>query len=76
MKPQFFVVYDYGQGGVWAIVEADQRELIIERFPELQVFDERPPWMGQTNFARQLYSRVIYLELPTGLLADILRSRK
>ena len=60
---------------MWAIVEADQRELIIERFPELQVFDERPPRMTD-EVARQLYSKVIYLELPTGLLADILRSRK
>ena len=75
MKPQFFVVYDYGQGGVWAIVEADRRELIIERFPEVQVFDERPPWMTD-EVARQLQSQVIYLELPTGLLADIMQSRE
>jgi hypothetical protein len=72
---RFFVVYDYGQGGVWAVVEAAHRDLIAERFPELQVFEERPSWMTDP-IAGQLEGNVIDLNEPTGLLADILRDRQ
>jgi hypothetical protein len=75
LKPRFFVVYAYGQGGVWAVVEAPRRELIAQRFPELQVFDERPSWMTDP-IAGRLEGNVIDLNEPTSLLADILRDRQ
>jgi hypothetical protein len=75
MKRRFFVVYDYGEGGIWATVEADRPEAIAERFPELQVFEERPSWMSDEMAAR-LEARTINLERPTGLLLDILQKRE
>ena len=75
MKQRFLVVYDYGQGGVWAVVEADRREHIAERCPELQIFEERPAWMTEERAAR-LRAEAIDLDRPSGLLADILRQRE
>jgi len=75
MKRRFFVVYDYGQGGVWAIVEAPGPELIVERFPELQVFEERPVWMTD-EIADRLEAKVIDLDEPTGPLFYVLRHRE
>lgn len=74
MKQQFLVVYDYGQGGVWAIVAADDREAISARFPEVQVVDERPAWMTDEEFDR-LRANVVDIDVPSGLLADILKAR-
>ncbi len=71
---QYFVLYDYGQGGAWAVVEASRKENITERFPELQVFDKRPGWMTDDQAAR-LEAGSLDLERPSGLLADILKER-
>jgi hypothetical protein len=36
-KSRFLVVYDYGQGGVWAFVWARSVDEIHEKFRDLQV---------------------------------------
>jgi len=41
-RKEFLVLYDYGQGGLWALVRADSADEGRQRFPEVQVFDERP----------------------------------
>lgn len=46
MQQEFFVLYDYGQGGLWAILAADSAEQIRRRFPQVQVFDGAPPMLG------------------------------
>jgi hypothetical protein len=42
MKREYFVLYDYGQGGLWTIVVADSAEQIRRRLPEVMVFDAPP----------------------------------
>lgn len=41
-RKEFFVLYDYGQGGLWAIVRADTVEQVRRRYPQLQVYEDRP----------------------------------
>ena len=41
-RKEFFVLYDYGKGGLWAIVRADTVEQVRRRYPQLQVFEDRP----------------------------------
>jgi hypothetical protein len=68
-------VYDYGQGGIWAVVEAISRELIADRFPELQIFERAPAWMDEQTIAR-IEGETLSIEAPSGLLADIVRQRR
>jgi len=42
MSREFFVLHDYGQGGLWAIVLASSAEQVRQRFRTLQVFDAPP----------------------------------
>ncbi len=44
-KKSFLVVYDYGTGGVWALVKAASAEEIVRKYPVLTVVEERPAWM-------------------------------
>jgi len=75
MKRRYLGVYDYGQGGRWALVLAESAEEIRIRFPELEVVNERPGWMTDDYYPR-LEGRIYDIDQPTGLLADILKSRK
>ena len=45
-KSEFFVFYDYGQGGVWACLSAPSAAKIRERYPSLTVYDEPPPFLS------------------------------
>ncbi len=49
LRQSFLVVYDYGQGGVWAFVLAESKERLKLMFPELQVFDRPPSWMTESQ---------------------------
>ena len=75
MKRQFLAVYDYGQGGRWALVLAESDDEIKVRFPELEVVNERPGWMTD-DYYRRLEGRIYDIDQPIGLLADILNNRK
>jgi hypothetical protein len=44
-KQKFLVVYDYGQGGVWAFVWARTADEIHTRFRDLKVIDSMPSWL-------------------------------
>lgn len=41
VKP-FLAVYDYGQGGVWLLLDAPSVEAARARFSGMTVFGERP----------------------------------
>jgi hypothetical protein len=43
-KRTFLVVYDYGQGGLWAFVDASSPAEIENRFSALQVISHRQHW--------------------------------
>ena len=74
MKHQFLAVYDYGQGGRWALVLAESANEIRVRFPEIKVVNERPGWMTD-DYYRRLEGRIYDIYEPSGLLADILNDR-
>jgi hypothetical protein len=46
----FLVVYDYGMGGLWALVSAPSEAAIVEQYPEINVVTERPKWMDDKRF--------------------------
>jgi hypothetical protein len=70
----FLVVYDYGQGGFWAIVRAESPVDVQSRFPELTLVPDRPAWMSDQVLS-DLHDEVLNVRQPTGLLSDILRER-
>jgi hypothetical protein len=51
-KHQFLTVYDYGAGGLWAIVRSPDKKSIQRKYPILDVFDERPRWMSDDLYAK------------------------
>jgi hypothetical protein len=50
MKTPFLAVYDYGSGGLWAVISAPDRQSIEDKYPSLTVFDGRPPWMDDFQY--------------------------
>lgn len=71
-RKEFLVLYDYGQGGLWALVRADSPEQVRRRYPQLCVFDERPAMVSDEMFAAIVSSGVTDVEgPPTGWLADL-----
>ena len=76
-KRPFLVVYDYGQGGVWAYVLAESPEQIEREFPELMIVLERPSWMTGDREKRIRENRTVDInEREYGFLADIIRERE
>ena len=50
-KQRFLVVYDYGQGGVWAFVWARSEAEIHRAFRDLEVVDAMPSWLADEELA-------------------------
>jgi len=44
----FWVLYDYGQGVLWAIVRARSSDEIRARYPQLQVYDAPPEALDES----------------------------
>lgn len=51
LKRRFLVLYDYGQGGVWAFVWARAVEEIHDKFRDLQVVEKMPEWLTGEQLA-------------------------
>jgi hypothetical protein len=47
----FLACYDYGQGGVWLLLDAPSLEDAQRAYPELTVFASRPAWMSEVQEA-------------------------
>jgi hypothetical protein len=45
MKKEYLVVYECNSGGVWALIWARPAEEIHEKYPDLNVLEQRPAWM-------------------------------
>jgi hypothetical protein len=56
MKRPFLCVYDYGQGGVWLLIDARTPVEIETTYPMLKVFADRPDWMKETEKAKCIAS--------------------
>lgn len=48
---EYYVLYDYGQGGLWAIVTADSAESVRRRLPQVTVFEAPPPQLDAAALA-------------------------
>ena len=64
MKTDFLVVYDYGMGGVWAIIKAHSKDEIIQKYPMLSVVEERPSWMTDAYFDQVASARTYDVDDP------------
>jgi hypothetical protein len=73
---EFLVVYDYGMGGLWAVVHAHSAAEIVAMYPELTVMDERPEWMTDEVLAeiRQDESHNLH-DQPHDLLEGLIAQR-
>ncbi len=58
-KHPFLTVYDYGAGGVWAVMCSPDKKSIQRKYPILDVFDERPRWMSDDLYAK-IAERTLY----------------
>lgn len=68
---EVYVLYDYGQGGLWAIVLAESAKQVRDRFPQLQVFEEAPKVLEPEVLEKIRQSGVFrYDDLRGGWLAD------
>ena len=51
-KKPFLVVYDYGMGGIWCVVNARSAGEIRSKYPDLKVVPHRPQWMTDEHYPR------------------------
>lgn len=49
---EYLIVYDYGMGGVWAVMRAPSAAVLAAAYPELVVVEERPLWVDDDEYAR------------------------
>jgi hypothetical protein len=61
VKKSFLLVYDYGMGGVWAIVNARSKDEIEQKYPMLKVQETRPNWMTDELYSNVASSRTLTL---------------
>lgn len=74
-KRRFLVVYDYGQGGVWAFVWARSVAEIHERFRDLEVVEELPSWLVGDELAAAEQQMTFDIDdvKPSDWIANMLR---
>jgi hypothetical protein len=73
VRKRYLVVYDYGQGGVWAYITAESPEQITDRFPDLSVVEATPDWMTD-EVRKNLEARMSFdIDDPTGWPASFRR---
>lgn len=73
----FYVLYDYGQGGLWAIIRAQNAEQVRRRYPELEVF-ESPPEVLSADVLAMIRDRGEFGidDPPVGWLAGLVARRQ
>ena len=75
-KQEFFVVYDYGQGGLWAILRAESAEQVRRKYPGVEVFEGRPPMLDDATVSSIRRAGVRDIDdAPDGWLADLQAGR-
>jgi hypothetical protein len=81
MSSSFLAVYDYGQGGVWLLLDAPSAEVARGTFPTLTIFETRPEWMSEeceTSLRSACEAKGFRwnaLETPSGWLFSCVRER-
>ena len=69
---RFLVLYDYGEGGLWAWVQDSSKSALQRAFPELHIADHLPRLISREELA---LLPVLDLAEPSGLLTDVLYFR-
>jgi hypothetical protein len=72
---EFLVTYDYGMGGLWAVIMAPSTEAIRTKYPELSVAAERPPWMDDERYEKLRSEHLWLNDPPTGILVALVAER-
>lgn len=73
-EKEFFTVYDYGQGALWAILRAGPAEQSRHKYSALEVFEGRPPMLDDATMSAIRDAGVREIDdPPTGWLADLAR---
>ena len=71
-KEPYLVVYDYGSGGVWAVIFASEKAQIAARYPLLQVVENRPAWMTEEEYQKILATLAFDIDAaPHGWLLSV-----
>jgi hypothetical protein len=72
MKTDFLVVYDYGTGGLWAVIRARSKDEIRRKFSEIKVVDDRPFSMTDDEYREIASSNLHDIDdEPRGWLATL-----
>ena len=58
-ESRYLTVYDYGMGGVWTFIIAPSPDAITEKYPQLAIVSEPPPWMVERGVEK---TRVLRLD--------------
>lgn len=72
---EFLFAYDYGIGGLWAVLMAPSPEAIRAKYPELGVAPERPTWMNDEHYEKLRGVRLWLDDPPAGILVTLVADR-
>ena len=76
-KLPILVCYDYGTGGLWAVMAAAGPDQIRAKYPWLKVFTERPTWMSEAEYADLAANAAFDIDQPlSGWLLTAARERE
>lgn len=71
-RREFFLLHDYGQGGLWAILRAESAEQVRRKYPGVEVFEGRPPMLDDATAATICRAGVYDIDdPPAGWLAEL-----
>ena len=72
---EFFVLHDYGQGGLWAILRAESEEQVRRKYQGVEVFEGRPPMLDDATVSSIRRAGVRDIDdPPAGWLAEVAES--
>jgi len=75
-KTDYLVCYNYGQGGLWAVVKARSAEEITAKYPEFEIVKETPSISEKAAFENAAAKLTFDIDdEPSGWLADMIRER-
>jgi hypothetical protein len=72
----YLVAYDYGGGGLWAILMAPSSVAIAGKYPELTIADDRPTWMSADRYEELLAQPQWLDDPPSGILEAVVADRQ
>jgi hypothetical protein len=76
-KEKYLVCYDYGTGGLWGAILAENEAEILAKYPELTVVPVRPSWMTDEDYEHILRDKSYPLDAPpAGILKAVIADRK